>query len=101
VRDLARRLGVTPAAVSLLVDRMVEHGWVERERDEADRRVVWVRLTTPALTIADALLQVQREQLMAFLQDVPEAEREPFVRNLQRFACVLGQAAVDEDSPPK
>src|SRR5687768_8082282 len=58
VRDLARRLGVTPAAVSLLVDRMAEHGWVERERGEADRRVVWVRLTPPAQGMADALLHV-------------------------------------------
>src|SRR5688500_11943411 len=90
VRDLARRLGVTPAAVSLLVDRMAEHGWVERERSEADRRVVWVRLTPPAQAMADALLHVQRGQLLAFLREVPEAEREPFVRNLQRFTSVLG-----------
>ena len=59
VRDLARRLGVTPAAVSLLVDRMAEHGWVERERGEADRRVVWVRLTAPAQAMADALRERQ------------------------------------------
>src|SRR5438477_631260 len=34
IRQLALRLGVTPAAVSLLVDRMAEHGWVDRTRDE-------------------------------------------------------------------
>src|SRR5947209_5848369 len=34
IRQLALRLGVTPAAISLLVDRMVEHGWVDRTRDE-------------------------------------------------------------------
>src|SRR5437867_3648232 len=89
IRQLAARLGVTPAAISLLVDRMVEHGWVERERDEQDRRVVWVRLTPLAQSIAEALLRVQRAQVMTFLAEVPEHEREPFVRNLAHFARVL------------
>lgn len=89
VRDLAQRLGVTAAAISLLVDRMEEHGWVERQRDSEDRRVVWVSLTALAHQIADLMLCVQRSQLTDFLRDVPEQEREPFVRNLRRFAGVL------------
>ena len=89
VRDLARRLSVTPAAVSLLVDRMAEHGWLHRERSEEDRRVVWVRLTASAEAMAEAILRVQRDQLQEFLSDVGEDEREPFVRNLRSFARVL------------
>src|SRR5690349_16646265 len=72
IRQLASRLGVTPAAVSLLVDRMAEHGWVERARDDADRRVVWVRLTPLAQSISDALLRSQRAQVVTFLDGVPE-----------------------------
>jgi len=102
IRQLAARLGVTPAAVSLLVDRMVEHGWVERERDEDDRRVVWVRLSPMAQWVSDALLKVQRDQMVAFLQHVPEGEREPFVRNLTRFVRVVGRMGPDaEQEQPK
>jgi DNA-binding MarR family transcriptional regulator len=96
IRQLATRLGVTPAAVSLLVDRMAEHGWVERTRDETDRRVVWVRLTPAAQSMSDALLRVQRAQIVAFLQEVPEDERESFVRNLTRFVRVLAKANDEE-----
>jgi DNA-binding MarR family transcriptional regulator len=92
IRQLASRLGVTPAAVSLLVDRMVDHGWVERERDEEDRRVVWARLTPMAQSMSEALLRVQRAQVVTFLAEVPEHEREPFVRNLAHFARVLARA---------
>jgi DNA-binding MarR family transcriptional regulator len=99
VRDLARRLGVTPAAVSLLVDRMAEHGWVERTRDEDDRRVVWVRLTPSAAAICDAMMRVQRSQLETFLAAVPEDEREAFVRNLARFARVM--ALTQEETTAK
>ena len=96
IRQLATRLGVTPAAVSLLVDRMVEHGWIERTRDETDRRVVWVRLTPTAQSMSEALLRVQRAQIVAFLQEVPEDERPAFVRNLTRFVRVLARANDEE-----
>jgi DNA-binding MarR family transcriptional regulator len=92
IRQLALRLGVTPAAVSLLVDRMAEHGWVERTRDEADRRVVWVRLTPLSRSISEALLRVQRGHLVEFLAQVPEEERAPFVRNLAQFTRVMSHA---------
>jgi MarR family transcriptional regulator, organic hydroperoxide resistance regulator len=91
IRQLADRLGVTPAAVSLMVDRMVEHGWLERVRDERDRRLVWVRLTPDAQAMSEALIRVQREQIVAFLSEVPEEERRPFLRNLARFVRMMGK----------
>lgn len=90
VGDLAHRLGVSAPAVSLQVDRMAEHGMVERLRDTDDRRVVWVRLTPAAQSIAGAFLGFWRAQLETFLAQVPEGEREAFVRNATLFARVLG-----------
>lgn len=43
--DLIEYLATTPAAVTTLLDRMVKNGLVERQRDERDRRIVWIRLT--------------------------------------------------------
>jgi DNA-binding MarR family transcriptional regulator len=90
VGELAHRLGVSAPAASLLVDRMAEHGMVERRRDTEDRRVVWVQLTPAAQAIANAMLGVWRERLTGFMESLPEAERESFVRNVVRFARVLG-----------
>ena len=90
VGELAHRLGVSAPAASLLVDRMAEHGMVERQRDTDDRRVVWVQLTPAAQAIANAMLGVWRERLTGFMESLPEAERESFVRNVSRFARVLG-----------
>jgi DNA-binding MarR family transcriptional regulator len=89
VSDLACRLGVTPAEVSVLVDRMEEHGFVERVRDEEDRRVVWVRLTPSAPAVVAFLLRAERALLEGFVDETPEEEREGFVRNLARFMPVL------------
>jgi DNA-binding MarR family transcriptional regulator len=43
--DLARRLGLTPAAMTHRIDRMVAEGLVTRERDETNRVRVIVELT--------------------------------------------------------
>lgn len=43
--ELAQRTGLTPGAVTGLIDRLHEAGAVERLRDEKDRRKVMVRAT--------------------------------------------------------
>ncbi|WP_371481860.1 MarR family winged helix-turn-helix transcriptional regulator [Kitasatospora sp. NBC_00315] len=43
--DLAKRLGLTPAAMTHRIDRMVTEGLVTRERDEANRVRVIIELT--------------------------------------------------------
>lgn len=43
--DLAKRLGLTPAAMTHRIDRMVTEGLVNRERDESNRVRVIVELT--------------------------------------------------------
>ncbi|MFI5801945.1 helix-turn-helix domain-containing protein [Streptomyces sp. NPDC051561] len=40
--ELTRRLGVSPASVSLSVNYLVEHGYVRRERDPQRRRDIYV-----------------------------------------------------------
>lgn len=42
---LARRMGISTSRLSHLVDRIREHGWVERVPDPVDRRFVLARLT--------------------------------------------------------
>ncbi|MFF1355947.1 MarR family winged helix-turn-helix transcriptional regulator [Streptomyces sp. NPDC058297] len=44
--DLAKRLGLTPAAMTHRIDRMVGEGLVTRDRDESNRVRVIVELTT-------------------------------------------------------
>ena len=53
--QLTAHLGVTKAAVSQLVDRLVEQGFVERQEDPRDRRSVLLSLSSNGLQlVADA-----------------------------------------------
>jgi DNA-binding MarR family transcriptional regulator len=52
--DLARHMGVTPSTMSLAVDRLERNGYVTRERNEADRRRVHIRLTDAGVRVRRA-----------------------------------------------
>lgn len=43
--DMIPFLATTPAAVTMLLDRMEKAGLITRERDETDRRIVWISIT--------------------------------------------------------
>jgi DNA-binding MarR family transcriptional regulator len=43
--DLADRLGVTRGGLTRIVDRLVDRGWIERDRPEDNRREVYANLT--------------------------------------------------------
>ena len=73
--DLAKRLGLTPAAMTHRIDRMVAEGLVNRERDENNRVRVIVELTSAGREKwleAMRLASVFEEDL---LQDLSTAER--------------------------
>ena len=73
--DLAKRLGLTPAAMTHRIDRMVAEGLVNRERDENNRVRVIVELTSAGREKwleAMRLASVFEEDL---LQDLSPEER--------------------------
>lgn len=57
--DLLPHLETTPAAITTLLDRMERGGLVKRERDEHDRRIVWVSMTEVGRAEAERGLKVR------------------------------------------
>jgi DNA-binding MarR family transcriptional regulator len=66
-RDLAERMSIGPSAVTALVDRLVQRGYVRREEDRADRRVSWARPTSKATELFERLHATHRERLAEVL----------------------------------
>ncbi len=94
--DIARMGQVTPATVTGIVDRLIALDFVVRERDESDRRVVWVRLT-PAGQAKIAEIHTQRfENMTRFTQSFSDTELRDFKSMLER----LLNAMIQESSDP-
>jgi DNA-binding MarR family transcriptional regulator len=90
-RELGERLSITSGAVTMLVDRLEDAGWVRRGPHPTDRRSVLLELTPMAETevpvglvmfherirrIADGVAAEHREVLCAFLEAAAEAAAE-------------------------
>jgi len=87
--ELAGRLGLTKSTVSRLVGKLLERGWVERARDDADARAVRLRLTGAGRTAAGQLDEARAAKFAALLAAIPEGERGTVLRSLDILAEAL------------
>ncbi|HSK46554.1 MAG TPA: MarR family transcriptional regulator [Coriobacteriia bacterium] len=83
--DLANCAQTSQASLTGIVDRLEEHGLVERTRSKDDRRVVDVALTEEGTRIsraADAAFTTRLEHIVAPLEP---AERTEFLRLMRKL----------------
>jgi DNA-binding MarR family transcriptional regulator len=80
ITELAEREGCSQPAITRLVDRLQARGWVVREPDPGDGRVVLVALTAEGREVADRLRAVYREMLHGQLSRLPEEDVQVLVR---------------------
>lgn len=81
--------GVNKSAVTAMTNRLVDKGWLRRDRDENDRRVIVLSLTEQGeawITEMDRSVYRLVEEVIARF---PEEEIETFIRTYERLARVL------------
>jgi len=92
VMDLAAHMGVTPATMSVSIDRLERKGYVVRLKDAKDRRRVHVRLTTAGVRVREASSVLDPERVEALVARLSEAERTRAVEGL----ALLARAAQEQ-----
>jgi MarR family transcriptional regulator for hemolysin len=80
--DLADVLELQPISLVRLLDRMVEHGLLERRHDPRDRRANRLFLTASGRQLVDDLDSLRDSIASDVLQDIPEAAIEASLRTL-------------------
>ena len=80
---LADRLRLEKSTVSRLAAQMEGRGWLERNRDTADARLVRLRLTPRGREVAGHLAEVRAGRLRGMLGAIPEADRDSVVQALR------------------
>ena len=76
IHELARQFGVTPPVITMLVDRLVQRGYVRRVRVRPphDRRTVLVEITAAGTQARDELADGLIADLAIGLAELTEAE---------------------------
>ncbi len=75
VSDIGDELGVTSAAASQLLDRLVQQGLIQRSEDPRDRRVKQIVLTEKGRRILEESIQARQLWLNDLARLLTEAEQ--------------------------
>ena len=72
--QLRQRMDVSPAAISYLVDRMIDAGHVRRESDPSDRRKALLRYENSGMELARGFFTPMGIHLRNALADLPDKD---------------------------
>lgn len=88
VSQVAQKLHVSPGTMTATADRLVKKGYVERYRDEEDRRVIRIGLTHKGRVLFRAHRAFHNMMVKGFLKDMNDEELKVVrkaLRNLEDF----------------
>ncbi len=99
---LRRRLVLSPAATTALVDRLVGHGLLRRERAMTDGRTVELHATEDARRMGREMFMALSEEIMECLSEYTPAETARLISMMHELtdAARRARARLEESSLP-
>jgi DNA-binding MarR family transcriptional regulator len=91
ITELAEREGVTQPAITLLVNRLEERGWLRRGADLNDGRVVLVSLTPAGRSVIDRLRDEYRALLHEDMATLDDDEVETLASAIEILDGLIGR----------
>lgn len=89
--ELADALHLTPGAVTTASDRLIDHGYIDRIRDEKDRRVIYLELTQKGKETLNELQNEGRRIMRLVFNDISETD-------LKMMNYIFEQATINLDN---
>ena len=90
--EIARRLIVTTASITSLLDTLQRRGLVERRPDPADRRRLLITITPAAQELVRRFVPEIVALQASVMRDIPDQERRQFVAVLTRIREAIAAA---------
>jgi DNA-binding MarR family transcriptional regulator len=86
---LAQVMGVSTAAVTGIVERLVRQGFTLRLFDEDDRRVIKIKLTAKGETLVKKINLQRRQMVREIFAQISPEDRRDYIRILKRIKDIL------------
>lgn len=83
--DISRGINKDKATVTALVDKLVRLGYVTKERDSGDSRVVYVALTPKGSGLQPVFETISKDMLDRFYSNITDDEKENLLRILKKI----------------
>jgi len=89
MKDLARFMGVTMAAMTGIIDRLVKSGHCARIYDAQDRRVIKIKLTAKGDNLIKSINEGKRQMILKIFGEISESDRQDYLRILLQIKEIL------------
>ncbi len=97
VSDIGDHLGVTSAAASQLLDRLVQQGLILRSEDPEDRRAKRVSLTEKGQSIIENAMKGRQRWFESLAETMTEKERATVLSGLEILIRKVEESVSEED----
>ena len=87
--EMANFVGVTTAAMTGIIERLVKYGYCLRVFDPDDRRIIKVRLSSRGADLVRKVNQQRRQMIIKIFGRISEAERREYLKILLRIKEIL------------
>jgi DNA-binding MarR family transcriptional regulator len=87
--DIAEDSGVTTAAMTGMIDRLTELGYVMRKSDAHDRRVARIVLTKKGETLYEEIHQARMRAFERVFTEISEEDARAYVGTLEKFVTLI------------
>lgn len=102
IHELADALRLSVGATGRNVEQLVQHGFVDRQEDEADRRIKRISLTAAGHDLIAGFRASQRQSAEHFVQSLPQEDRDRLLAALRPINDRLaGPARSDHPAPSR
>jgi len=96
--ELVEYINVPMSTATGIVDRLVKKGYIARERSEADRRIVVLKLTEEGSNLVKNLKDLICKYLNMILQDLTEEEKQSMAHIAMKIMNKLQKGLSFNDS---
>lgn len=93
LKDLAKAMGVSPATMSVAVEKLVKKGVVVKERFEEDARVVHIRLTGRGDMLRRNLSPLDAHCVATMLETLGDGQRDALLNSMEALVQAAEKAA--------
>ena len=87
--EIAKKRGVTRAAISRQIKTLLEKGAIVQERDEVDRRRLYLRLTPHGEEVTNRLNKVIHRRFYDWVATLGEEDAEELLRIMRRVGTTI------------
>lgn len=83
--DLAHFMGVTTAAMTGIVDRLVRYGYAQRTFDPKDRRIIKISLTAKGSALVRKINQQRHNMIISIFGRISQQDRQEYLRIIMQI----------------